>query len=135
MGAPSIRARVADRLACFGSTIFTEMSRLAVEHDAVNLGQGFPDFDGPDFIKDAAIDAIRAGHGQYARSFGIPPLNEAIARRWERDTGRRADPHAAQEGGRRPPRTARPPTAGTPFLPPIPRSTLLIAGPRKTSKV
>ncbi|MHC4948664.1 MAG: methionine aminotransferase [Planctomycetota bacterium] len=94
MGAPSIRARVADRLACFGSTIFTEMSRLAVEHDAVNLGQGFPDFDGPDFIKDAAIDAIRAGHGQYARSFGIPPLNEAIARRWERDTGRRADPHA-----------------------------------------
>lgn len=71
--------RVSARLAPFGSTIFTTMSRLAVEHQAINLGQGFPNFDGPDFVKEAAIEAIRAGHGQYARSFGVPDLNRAIA--------------------------------------------------------
>ena len=74
--------QVAARLAAFGSTIFTEMSRLAQAKGAVNLGQGFPDFDGPDFVKDAAIAAIRAGHGQYARMFGVPELNRCIARRF-----------------------------------------------------
>ncbi|MCH8164736.1 MAG: aminotransferase class I/II-fold pyridoxal phosphate-dependent enzyme [Planctomycetes bacterium] len=79
--------QVAARLAPFGSTIFTEISRLAEEHGAVNLGQGFPNFDGPGFVKDAAIEAIRAGHGQYARMFGIPQLNRAIADRFAADTG------------------------------------------------
>jgi N-succinyldiaminopimelate aminotransferase len=67
------------RLQGFGTTIFTEMTRLAIQHGAVNLGQGFPNFDGPDFIKEAAIAAIRAGHNQYARMSGIPDLNRAIA--------------------------------------------------------
>lgn len=95
--APTNRApggQVADRLASFGSTIFTEMSRLAAERGAINLGQGFPDFDGPDFVKDAAIEAIRAGHGQYARMFGIPALNEAIAAFWRERSGRGIDPDA-----------------------------------------
>ena len=79
-------------LAPFGETIFTEMSRLAAQHDAVNLGQGFPNFDGPAFIKQAAIDAINAGHGQYARMFGIPELNRAIADRFAVDTNITVDP-------------------------------------------
>ena len=45
----------------FGTSIFTEMSRLANLHKAVNLGQGYPEFDGPEFFKDAAVEAIRAG--------------------------------------------------------------------------
>lgn len=83
---------VAARLAPFGTTIFTEMTRLAIQHNAVNLAQGFPDFDGPELAKDAAIDAIRAGRNQYARSFGDPALNTVLADRWLEQTGRRIDP-------------------------------------------
>jgi len=86
--------QVAARLAPFGSTIFIEMSRLAAEKGAINLGQGFPNFDGPDFVKDAAIEAIRAGHGQYARMFGIPQLNRAIADFFTDETGIAVDPDA-----------------------------------------
>ncbi|MFO0873751.1 MAG: aminotransferase class I/II-fold pyridoxal phosphate-dependent enzyme [Phycisphaerales bacterium] len=82
------------RLAPFGQTIFTSISLLAQRHGAVNLGQGFPDFDGPDFVKDAAIAAIRDGHGQYARMFGVPALNEAIAARFALDSGLAFDPSA-----------------------------------------
>ena len=60
----------ASRLASFGTTIFTEMTRLANQHGAVNLAQGFPDFAGPGFAKEAAIAAIRADHNQYARMQG-----------------------------------------------------------------
>jgi len=55
------------------------MSRLAVEYQAINLGQGFPDFDGPEAVKAAAIAAIRAGDNQYAVSNGQPALRRAIA--------------------------------------------------------
>ena len=71
--------RLTARLQGFGTTIFAEMTALAQRHQAVNLGQGFPDFEGPPQIRDAAIEAIKAGHNQYARSFGIPPLTAAIA--------------------------------------------------------
>ena len=77
----------ARRLAGFGTTIFTEMTRLAVEHGAINLAQGFPDFDGPDFVKEAAVAAIRAGRGQYARMTGIPEIHEALASKYRRDYG------------------------------------------------
>ncbi|WP_428261272.1 methionine aminotransferase [Haliangium sp.] len=77
------------RLQGFGTTIFAEMTRLAIEHDAVNLGQGFPDFDGPDFVKEAAVRAIQEGHNQYCRSAGLPALTQAIAehqrRFWQLD--------------------------------------------------
>ena len=72
---------VARRLRPFGETVFAEFTRLAVTHDAINLGQGFPNFDGPDFVKDAAAAAIAAGNNQYARSYGLSELTEAIARR------------------------------------------------------
>jgi aspartate/methionine/tyrosine aminotransferase len=90
-----MRSALADRFAPFGTTIFTEMTLLANKHGAVNLAQGFPDFDGPSFIKDAAIEAIRTdqpGHNQYARMFGIPRLNAAIAEGWQSRTGMAIDP-------------------------------------------
>ncbi|MBC8068401.1 MAG: aminotransferase [Deltaproteobacteria bacterium] len=80
------------KLQGFGTTIFAEMTALALRHDAVNLGQGFPDFDGPDFLKRAAIAAIEQGKNQYSRSFGIPDLNLAIAEHRRRFYGLEYDP-------------------------------------------
>jgi len=68
------------------------MSRLAREHEAVNLGQGFPDFPGPDFAKAAAQAAIAADHNQYAPSHGVPRLRAAIAADWRDRFGREVDP-------------------------------------------
>ena len=73
----------AKRLEQFGETVFATWSRLAVEHDAINLGQGFPDFEAPDFVKEAAIRAIRDGENQYSRSAGHPTLVEAIVDTFE----------------------------------------------------
>ncbi len=67
------------RLQGFGTTIFAEMSALAVATGAINLGQGFPDTDGPAEVADAAIAAIRAGHNQYPPGLGIPELRHAIS--------------------------------------------------------
>ncbi|OYO20614.1 aminotransferase class I/II-fold pyridoxal phosphate-dependent enzyme [Enemella evansiae] len=67
------------RLRGFGETIFAPMTALAVEHDAINLGQGFPDIDGPREVLDAAAEAMAAGHNQYAPGVGIPALREAVA--------------------------------------------------------
>jgi aspartate/methionine/tyrosine aminotransferase len=79
MGAPTAR-----RTSGFGTSIFTEISALAVKHDAVNLGQGFPDFPAPSFIKEAAMRAIREDRNQYAPAAGLPRLRAALAARWER---------------------------------------------------
>ena len=72
-----------NRLAPFGETVFATWSRLAVERKAINLGQGFPDFDAPDFVKEAAVKAIRSGENQYSRSAGHPLLVEAVADTFE----------------------------------------------------
>jgi aspartate/methionine/tyrosine aminotransferase len=79
--------KTSSRLAPFGSTIFSDITRRAVETGAINLGQGFPNFDGPEFVKEAAIAAIRAGHGQYAPSSGIPELTGAVAAKFSSATG------------------------------------------------
>jgi N-succinyldiaminopimelate aminotransferase len=84
--------RVRAALRPFGTSIFTEMTALAVRTGAVNLGQGFPDFDTPAFVKEAAIRAIRDGQNQYARPYGIPALAEAIAAHQLRFHGLRYDP-------------------------------------------
>src|SRR5262245_808478 len=68
------------------------MTRLAIEHEAINLSQGFPDFDGPSDVIDAAIEALRAGHNQYARSMGHPLLVQAIADRQKMLYGLEYDP-------------------------------------------
>jgi N-succinyldiaminopimelate aminotransferase len=70
-----------DSLAPFGTTIFSEMTRLALEHGAVNLAQGFPDFDGPAELVEEVCQALRRGDNQYARSMGHPLLVSALARR------------------------------------------------------
>ncbi len=82
----------AARIQGFGTSIFTEMTRLAIKHQAVNLGQGFPDFAGPDFVKEAAAAAIDADQNQYAPSHGIPRLRAAIAATWGATYGREIDP-------------------------------------------
>jgi N-succinyldiaminopimelate aminotransferase len=76
----------------FGTTIFAEMSALAVATGAINLGQGFPDTDGPREVIDAAIAAIRAGHNQYPPGIGIPELRTAIAEHQRHWYGLEYDP-------------------------------------------
>jgi N-succinyldiaminopimelate aminotransferase len=72
------------KLQGFGTTIFAEMTALALEHDAVNLGQGAPDFAAPAIVKDAAIRAINSDRNQYAPGDGVPALREGIAHHQER---------------------------------------------------
>src|ERR1039458_5657489 len=67
------------RLQGLGTTIFAAMSAVAEATGSVNLGQGFPDYDGPAEVLEAACDAIRAGHNQYPPGRGIKPLRDAIA--------------------------------------------------------
>ena len=74
-----------------GTTIFTVMSQLALEHKAVNLGQGFPDFAVPDRLIEELDKAMRAGHNQYAPMTGIPALRQAIAAKTEHCYGYRPD--------------------------------------------
>ena len=83
---------VARRLQPFGVTIFTEMSALAAEVGAINLGQGFPNWDGADLAKRAAIASMATGNDQYPPSHGIPELRRAIARRYGPLLGRSIDP-------------------------------------------
>ncbi len=78
---------VASRLAGFGTTIFTEMSALAERTGSINLGQGFPDEDGPAEVLEAAAAAMRAGHNQYAPLAGVPALRNAIAEHQKRFYG------------------------------------------------
>ena len=80
------------KLAGFGTTIFAEMSALAVETGAINLGQGFPDTDGPTEVLDAAVDAIRTGVNQYPPGPGMPELRNAIAEHQRRWYGIELDP-------------------------------------------
>lgn len=83
---------IAKRLQPFGTTIFSEMTQLAQEHGAINLAQGFPDFDGPASIHEAAKRAIDAHENQYARSAGHPALVKAIAAKYRADYGLEFDP-------------------------------------------
>src|SRR5262249_24098101 len=74
-----------------GTTIFTVMSQLAVEHKAVNLGQGFPDFEGPPELREALGRAMETGRNQYAPMTGVPALREQIASKVERLYGARVN--------------------------------------------
>lgn len=81
-----------ERLVEFGTTIFAEMSALALATGAINLGQGFPDTDGPQEVADAAVAAIRAGHNQYPPGLGIADLRAAVAEHQRRFYGLDFDP-------------------------------------------
>ena len=76
-----------------GTTIFTVMSALATEHKAVNLGQGFPDFECAPELVNAVTAAMQAGHNQYPPMTGVPALREAVARKIEALHGRAYNPN------------------------------------------
>lgn len=89
MGRPLLNRRLAE----FGTTIFAEMSALAVRTGAINLGQGFPDTDGPEEVREAAVRALRDGRGnQYPPGPGIPELRTAVAEHQGRFYGLTYDP-------------------------------------------
>ena len=83
---------MAERWRSFGTSVFAEMTQLATAHHAINLAQGFPDFEGPGEIVAAAADALRAGHNQYARSMGMPDLVHAISAHQQNCYGLAYDP-------------------------------------------
>ncbi|OFW06160.1 MAG: methionine aminotransferase [Acidobacteria bacterium RIFCSPLOWO2_02_FULL_68_18] len=85
---------VLSKLPAAGVTIFSVMSRLAEEHGAINLGQGFPDFNCAPELVEAVARCMRDGHNQYAPMLGAYPLREALARKIELLYGRRYDPAA-----------------------------------------
>jgi aspartate/methionine/tyrosine aminotransferase len=81
------KIRSAKRVSSFADSVFGEMTRLAQLHNAVNLSQGFPDFEAPQAIKDAACQAIQAGQNQYAPPYGTKELRDAIAADFTRRYG------------------------------------------------
>jgi methionine transaminase len=86
----TLRSRLPD----VGTTIFTVMSRLAADLGAINLSQGFPDFDCDPELLEAVARHMRAGRNQYAPMQGVPPLREAISTKYEALYGRRYDPES-----------------------------------------
>jgi methionine aminotransferase len=87
-----VKATIRSKLPGTGVTIFTTMSRLALEHDAINLSQGFPDYNCAPELIDAVARYMREGHNQYAPMPGTMQLREALAAKIERLYGRRYDP-------------------------------------------
>jgi aspartate/methionine/tyrosine aminotransferase len=88
---PRVRFR-SQRISNFTESVIREMTRLAIQHKAVNLAQGFPDFGAPDEIKRAAQDAIAADFNQYAITWGAKPFRDAIAAKVEKWYGLDYDP-------------------------------------------
>jgi N-succinyldiaminopimelate aminotransferase len=91
---PGLNPFLSSKLQGFGVTIFAEMSMLATRTGAINLGQGFPDEDGPSVMAEAAISAIRDGRNQYPPGPGIPELRQAIAEHQQHFYGLSYDPES-----------------------------------------
>ena len=81
--------QIRTKLPKVGTTIFSVMSQLATQHKAINLGQGFPDFDGPQALRDALAAAMNSSKNQYAPMTGVPKLREQIALKTEKLYGRK----------------------------------------------
>ena len=94
MAANQPTPRLARRLAGIPPSIFSEMSALAVSSGSLNMGQGFPDTDGPSSAVEAAVSALRSGRNQYAPGPGTPELRRAIAAHQQRHYGIELDPHS-----------------------------------------
>jgi methionine aminotransferase len=86
--------QISSKLPAVGTTIFSVMSQLAAEHKAVNLGQGFPDFEPPQALRDAVTRAMADGRNQYAPGIGLASLREEIARKTQRLYGHAVNPDA-----------------------------------------
>ncbi len=85
--------RMAARVEPFGTTIFSEINALARQYNAVNLGQGAPDFDGHPAVIAAAVEALQSARNQYAPGHGIPEVKQAIAAHAQRFYGQTLDPN------------------------------------------
>lgn len=83
---------LSDRVQKFTESVIRHMTRISDEYDAINLSQGFPDFDPPRPLMDALAKVAYAGPHQYSVTFGAPNLREALAKKFERTTGLRVDP-------------------------------------------
>ena len=94
MPVPDARSRAARRLHHIPPTVFSEMSALAVRTGALNLGQGFPDVDGPPSVIEKAVEALRGGRNQYAPGPGVPELRTAVAAHQARHYGLDLDPQS-----------------------------------------
>ncbi len=92
LGQPSAMASTSRRTAVFTESLIREMSRVAQQHGAINLAQGFPDGDPPPALVQAAREAMDAGRHQYAVTWGSPELRGALARKLHRFTGQEVDP-------------------------------------------
>jgi aspartate/methionine/tyrosine aminotransferase len=90
--AAAVRRTLSDKADRFTESVIREMTRLALQHDAVNLAQGFPDFSAAPEVKEAARQAIADDINQYAITWGAKELRDAIARKFERTQGVRVDP-------------------------------------------
>src|ERR1700761_9799941 len=84
--------RLSDRVATFTESVIREMTRLAFQHGAVNLSQGYPDFPAPEEIKRAAAEAITADANQYSITWGVKALRNAIAEKFKKTQGIEVDP-------------------------------------------
>jgi aspartate/methionine/tyrosine aminotransferase len=83
---------IANRLTNFTESIIRDMTRVADEHGAINLAQGFPNFDPPKVLVEAAVEALRAGHNQYGQTWGTPNFRRALAQKQRRFMGLEIDP-------------------------------------------
>jgi aspartate/methionine/tyrosine aminotransferase len=86
------RLRASAKASSFTESVIRDMTRMANQHGAINLGQGFPDFPAPEELKRAAARAIAADHNQYPITWGVPAFREAIAGAYARDHGMVVDP-------------------------------------------
>src|SRR5258708_12073521 len=84
-----------ERTQRFTESVIREMTRLAMQHKAVNLAQGYPDFPAPEILKNAAREAITADVNQYAITWGAKPFRDAIAAKYQRTYGLEFDPERA----------------------------------------
>ncbi len=88
------KGRISKKAASFTESVIREMTREAIKHGAVNLGQGFPDFAAPEDIKNKAMEAIAADHNQYAITWGVKEFRDAIAKKTMWFLGLDIDPEA-----------------------------------------
>src|SRR5210317_1701926 len=84
--------QTAERVTHFGESVIRKMTRLAMQYDAINLSQGFPDFEPAPALVEAAVTALRGGHHQYSPTWGIGPLREKLAELYTGHLGWDVDP-------------------------------------------
>ena len=88
----SSRSHISEKASRFTESVIREMTRLAMQHDAINLAQGFPDFAAPEEVKRAAMEAIEGDVNQYAITWGAKEFRDAIARKTQWYLGLEIDP-------------------------------------------